>query len=233
MNARTAALLTAAAVLMSTGIVLMHEDVKGELIEVATVLLPGLQEAPSAEVPTGVTLDDLAPCGSLRTGDLVFRRGFGTESRLIIEAQGPNRAPFSHVGMVVSEHPVMIVHATTSDDPAHPNSVISSSLPEFLSMGDMAGVARPAWSDALKAAATGRARGMTGVAFRLVPDDPDALYCTTLIEKSFEPDLKLDLPRDVVKVPVVGGSYLFPAALWEANGMMHVCVIGKQETSKP
>ena len=48
MNARTAALLTAAAVLMSTGIVLMHEDVKGELIEVATVLLPGLQEAPSA-----------------------------------------------------------------------------------------------------------------------------------------------------------------------------------------
>lgn len=233
MNTRTAALLTAAAVLMSTGIVLMHEDVKGELIEVATVLLPGLQKAPSAEVPTGVTLDDFAPCGSLRTGDLVFRRGFGTESRLIIEAQGPNRAPFSHVSMVVSEHPVMIVHATTSDDPAHPNSVISSSLPEFLSMGDMAGVARPAWSDALKAAAAGRARGMTGVAFRLVPDDPDALYCTTLIEKSFEPDLKLDLPRDVVKVPVVGGSYLFPAALWEANGMMHVCVIGKQETSKP
>lgn len=83
MNARTAALLTAAAVLMSTGIVLMHEDVKGELIEVATVLLPGLQEAPSAEVPTGVTLDDFAPCGSLRTGDLVFRRGFGTESRLL------------------------------------------------------------------------------------------------------------------------------------------------------
>ena len=34
---------------------------------------------------------------------------------------------------------------------------------------------------------------MTGEAFRLVPDDPDALYCTTLIEKSFEPDLKLDL----------------------------------------
>ena len=149
MNTRTAALLTAAAVLMSTGTVLMHVDVKGELIDGATGLLPGLQEAPSAEVPTGVTLDDLAPCGSLRTGDLVFRRGFGTESRLIIEAQGPNRAPFSHVGMVVSEHPVMIVHATTSDDPAHPNSVFSSSLPEFLSMGDMAGVARPAWSDAL------------------------------------------------------------------------------------
>lgn len=81
MNTRTAALLTAAAVLMSTGIVLMHEDVKGELIEVATVLLPGLQEAPSAEVPTGVTLDDLAPCGSLRTGDLVFRRGGGGSER--------------------------------------------------------------------------------------------------------------------------------------------------------
>lgn len=190
MNARTAALLTAAAVLISAGIVLTNEGVKGALIEAATKLLPGLQES-AAEVPSGVTPDDFAPCGSLRTGDLVFRRGFGTESRLIIEAQGPNRAPFSHVGMVVSEHPVMIVHATTSDDPAHPNSVISSSLPEFLSMGDMAGVARPAWSDALKAAAAGRARGMTGVAFRLVPDDPDALYCTTLIEKSFEPDLKL------------------------------------------
>ena len=43
MNARTAALLTAAAVLISAGIVLTNEDVKGELIEVATVLLPGLQ----------------------------------------------------------------------------------------------------------------------------------------------------------------------------------------------
>lgn len=232
MNTRTAALLTAAAVLISAGIVLTNEGVKGALIEAATKLLPGLQES-AADVPSGVTLDDFAPCGSLRTGDLVFRRGFGTESRLIIEAQGPDRVPFSHVGMVVSEHPVMIVHATTSDDPAHPNSVISSSLPEFLSMGDMAGVARPAWSDALKAAAAGRARGMTGEAFRLVPDDPDALYCTTLIEKSFEPDLKLDLPRDVVKVPVVGGSYLFPAALWEADGMTHFCMIGKQKTSKP
>ena len=232
MNTRTAALLTAAAVLISAGIVLTNEGVKGALIEAATKLLPGLQES-AAEVPSGVTPDDFAPCGSLRTDDLVFRRGFGIESRLIIEAQGPDRVPFSHVGMVVSEDPVIIVHATTSDDPAHPNSVISSTLPEFLSMGDRAGVARPAWSEALKRAAAGRARGMTGEAFRLVPDDPDALCCTTLIEKVLEPDLKLDLPRDVVKVPVVGGSYLFPAALWEADGMTHVCMIGKQETSKP
>ncbi|MFR6358871.1 MAG: hypothetical protein ACLUNV_04185 [Sutterella wadsworthensis] len=43
----------------------------------------------------------------------------------------------------------------------------------------------------------------------------------------------MTIPRDVVKVPVVGGSYLFPAALWEADGMTHVCVIGKQKTSKP
>lgn len=232
MNTRTAALLTAAAVLISAGIVLTHEGVKSALIEAATRLLPGLQEA-SAEVPTGVALGDFAPCGILRMGDLIFRRGFGTESRLIIEAQGPDRAPFSHVGMVVSEHPVMIVHATTSDDPAHPNSVISSTLPEFLSMGDRAGVARPAWSEDLKAAAAGRARAMTGEAFRLVPDDPDALYCTTLIEKSLEPDLKLHLPRDLVKVPVIGGAYLFPAALWEADGMAHVCMIGKQEVSRP
>lgn len=232
MNTRTAALLTAAAVLISAGIVLTHEGVKGAIIEAATRLLPGLLEA-SAEVPRGVTLDDFAPCGILRTGDLIFRRGFGTESRLIIEAQGPDRAPFSHVGMVVSEDPVMIVHATTSDDPAHPNSVISSTLPQFLSMGDRAGVARPVWSEDLKRTAAGRARAMTGEAFRLVPDDPDALYCTTLIEKSLEPDLKLDLPRDVVKVPVIGGSYLFPAALWEADGMTHVCMIGEQEVSRP
>ena len=94
MNTRTAALLTAAAVLMSTGIVLMHEDVKGELIEVATVLLPGLQEAPCAEVPTGVTLDDFAPCGSLRTGDLSFagasERRAASSSRLRVPTGRPS-----------------------------------------------------------------------------------------------------------------------------------------------
>jgi hypothetical protein len=84
MNVRTAALLTAAAVLMSTGIVLMHEDVKGELIEVATVLLPGLQEAPSAEVPTGVTLDDLAPCS--------VRQHHRQKSQIIVQDHPPHQA---------------------------------------------------------------------------------------------------------------------------------------------
>lgn len=92
MNTRMAALLTAAAVLMSTGTVLMHEDVKGELIEVATVLLPGLQEAPCAEVPTGVTLDDFAPCGSLRTGDLAgaSERRAASSSRLRVPTGRPS-----------------------------------------------------------------------------------------------------------------------------------------------
>ncbi len=231
---RRAALPAAAfisAVLISAGFILSTNGAQGALIDLATRILPGLEGTPSADTSehaaTGLTVRDFAPCGPLQTGDLVFRRGFGTESRLILEAQGKGRVPYSHVGIVAATNPVSIVHATTSDDPKHPNSVVASTLAGFLALGDGAGVVRPSWDDDLRSRAARRALDMKGKAFRLVPDDPDALYCTTLIEKALSPDLKPDFPRTTVKVPVLGGDYLFPAALWEAEGMTPVCRIEK------
>lgn len=231
---RRAALPAAAflsAVLIAAGFILSTNGAQGALIDLATRILPGLEGSPSAETSehaaAGLTVRDFAACGPLQTGDLVFRRGFGTESRLILEAQGKSRVPYTHVGIVAAANPVTIVHAATSDDPKHPNSVVASSLSDFLALGDGAGVVRPAWNDDLKRRAARRALGMKGEAFRLVPDDPDALYCTTLIEKALSPDLKPDFPRTTVKVPVLGGNYLFPAALWEAEGMTPVCRVEK------
>ena len=166
-----------------------------------------------------LTLADVADMPPLKVGDLVFRWGFGTESSLIVRAQSEARAPYSHVGMVTKINPVVITHATTTDDPQHRDQVIQSSLEAFLQHGHRFGVKRPHWSDDIKAQSALRAEKRLGTPFQLSPDNPDALYCTTLVTQSLLPDLVLDVPRDLVDVPVIGGHYLMPAALWEHPGM--------------
>lgn len=57
-----------------------------------------------------------------------------------------------------------------------------------------------------------------GRPFRLSPDDPSSLYCTMLVTHANEPDVTLNVPPEPIDVPVIGGRYLLPAALWEADG---------------
>lgn len=166
-----------------------------------------------------LTLADLTDMPPLKVGDLVFRWGFGTESNLIVRAQSERRAPYSHVGLVTRINPVVITHATTNDDPKHPDQVIQSTLESFLMHGHRFGVKRPNWSEAIKARTAQRAEGFIGTPFKLSPDNPTAIYCTTLITEALSPDMTLDAKRDLVDVPVIGGHYLLPAALWEHPSM--------------
>ena len=49
---------------------------------------------------------------NLRTGDLVFRLGDVTDSRIIATATD---FKYSHVGMIVRERPLLVVHAVTGE----------------------------------------------------------------------------------------------------------------------
>ena len=65
----------------------------------------------------------------LAVGDWIFRAGTGRESALIRHLDD---GEYSHIGIVIAVSPeIRIAHATTDDDPAHPNQVINSSLAEF------------------------------------------------------------------------------------------------------
>lgn len=178
--------------------------------------VPDTRTSESARPLTPADMPDLPP---LAVGDLVFRRGFGTESSLIVRAQGETRSPFSHVGLVTAVKPVEITHATTSDDPARRDQVIVSTLSDFLAQGSRFGVRRPDWSDDVKRRTADRAQALVGRPFRLSPDDPSALYCTTLVTRAAAPDVTLRVTPEPIDVPVIGGRYLMPAALWEADGM--------------
>ena len=65
----------------------------------------------------------------IQLGDWVLREGTGYESQLIKQLSGSH---YSHIGVVSQVKPtIQIIHATTDDDPEHPNQVIVSSLAEF------------------------------------------------------------------------------------------------------
>ncbi|MFC2418053.1 MAG: hypothetical protein ACFNQI_08945, partial [Eikenella corrodens] len=85
--------------------------------------------SPTANTPLPARTAILPPNGLLQEGDWVFRHGTATDSRLIREL---SRSRFSHIGIVVQTQPeVWIAHATTDDDPAHPNQVLLTPLAEF------------------------------------------------------------------------------------------------------
>ena len=81
----------------------------------------------------------------LAVGDWVFRAGIGQESALI---RYLDDGAYSHIGIVVAVTPeIRIVHATTDDDPAHPNQVIASSFAAFTDprLAGSIAAARPAF----------------------------------------------------------------------------------------
>ncbi len=65
----------------------------------------------------------------LEIGDIIFREGRGIESVVI---QALSNHHYTHIGLIVSTHPIIILHTTPDDNPTKTNQVILSSLDEFL-----------------------------------------------------------------------------------------------------
>ena len=90
---------------------------------------PAFSGSLTADAPLPARTAVLPSNGLLQEGDWVFRHGTATDSRLIREL---SRSRFSHIGIVVQTQPeVWIAHATTDDDPVHPNQVLLTPLAEF------------------------------------------------------------------------------------------------------
>ena len=158
---------------------------------------------------------------NLAVGDWVFRAGTGRESALLRHLDD---GEYSHIGIVIAVSPeIRIAHATTDDDPAHPNQVINSSLAEFAAprLAGKIAAARPAFLNederAQLAAAVAR---HIGEPFHLTAREQSPRYCTTIIYDALtalRPSVHARWRH--IDLPLLAGDYLFPQALAELPGL--------------
>ena len=179
---------------------------------------------------------------NLAVGDWVFRAGTGQESALIrylddgeyshigiVVAvsrliQRLSGGAYSHIGIVVAVTPeIRIVHATTDDDPAHPNQVIASSFAAFTDprLAGSIAAARPLFLDeAERAQLAAVVAAQIGQPFHLRARDQSPRYCTTIIYDALtalRPAIHARWRH--IDLPLLQGDYLFPRALAELPGL--------------
>ena len=155
----------------------------------------------------------------LQRGDWILRGGTGADSALIRRL---SRSRYSHIGMVVQTAPqVIIAHATTDDDPAHPNQVLLTPLAEFAAprLSRQTAYARPRFlSPEQRRASARHAAAQAGRPFRLTARTEQPYYCTILLldavrtqEPAFNP------PWQNIDLAVFRGEYLFPEAFVQSD----------------
>ncbi len=158
---------------------------------------------------------------NLAVGDWIFRAGTGRESALIRHLDD---GEYSHIGIVVAVAPeIRIIHATTDDDPTHPNQVINSSFAEF-SAPPLAGkiaAARPAFlNESERAQLAAAVARHLGEPFHLTARDQSPRYCTTIIYDALITLRPATAARwRHLDLPLLAGDYLFPQALAELPGL--------------
>ncbi|MEL6615375.1 MAG: YiiX/YebB-like N1pC/P60 family cysteine hydrolase [Bacteroidota bacterium] len=152
---------------------------------------PALSGSPLAPPQT---VDAAAVEAVAQPGDVVFRRGQGLVSRVVLS--GDRDPEFSHVGIVAErDGALVVVHATPSDNGA-PEPIRTEPLADFYApeSADLGAVRRPLDPTAGRIAATAAQRLARGRAFDpdLDLDTDDRLYCTELVWKAYR-DAGIDL----------------------------------------
>lgn len=159
-----------------------------------------------------------APAG-LQVGDWVFRSGTAGDSHWI---QRLSHSAYSHMAVVAQTSPrVLLVHATTDDDPTRRDQVILSDWDSFASadLSAALAVARPRFLSAAQRAASARhAAARVGQPFALRARGDTPLYCTTLVLDAVRSQAPHFNPAwQTLDVPTLRGQYLFPRALAQAD----------------
>lgn len=157
----------------------------------------------------------------LAVGDWIFRAGTGRESALIRHLDD---GEYSHIGIVIAVSPeIRIAHATTDDDPAHPNQVINSSLAEFAAprLAGKIAAARPVFlNESERAQLAAAVARHLGEPFHLTARDQSPRYCTTIIYDALIALRPATAARwHHLDLPLLEGDYLFPQALAELPGL--------------
>ena len=171
-----------------------------------------LTRAPAAKEPLRVPDEILS---NLRTGDLVFRLGDVTDSRIIATATD---FKYSHVGMIVRERPLLVVHAVTGEGGL--DGVAAVSMREFLAHAGDFGAARMKFlSEEQKARLAASLLRRVGESFTLRPRGEANLYCTTLLEQEISKITEFSPQYFELNLAVLGGEYLAPKAFWHYGGV--------------
>ena len=120
-------------------------------------------------------------------GDWVFRSETSAESQLI---QNLSHSEFSHIGMVASLQPeLLIVHATTDDDPQRSDQVLASTLSEFIApqFAHSFAIARPRFvTEQENQRAAQRVLQQLQQPFVLAERSSEHLYCTTILADTLQ-----------------------------------------------
>lgn len=159
------------------------------------------------------------PTEKFRNGDLVFRRGTGITSRVVLAANG--RGSYSHAGVLKKEGEKWHVIHAVPDEPDFPGDVDrvkKEPVEAFFTHGRAArgAVMRVSGDTAVAQRAAGHADALyqAGILFDHAYDltDTTALYCTELIDLIYRSE-GIDLPEGrstPVHLPGMNGTYLLP-----------------------
>ncbi|WP_236101002.1 YiiX/YebB-like N1pC/P60 family cysteine hydrolase [Pseudomonas argentinensis] len=199
-----------------------HLRRRSRVLLALTSLLAGLVLFCWLSLPEPViTGPDLSRLPALQTGDWLFRLGHSADSRLVQQMGGGD---YSHIGMVVATEPrVLVVHATTDDDPQRLNQVLVSTLEDFLQpvLARHFAVARPGFLNARqKQAAAQMLVEAIGAPFVLEVRSEPHRYCTTLLAdaiKAQDPGFEPAWTR--LDNPLYRGDVLFPSAFADYPGV--------------
>ena len=171
-----------------------------------------LTRAPTAKEPLRVPDEILS---NLRTGDLVFRLGDVTDSRIIATATD---FKYSHVGMIVRERPLLVVHAVTGEGGL--DGVAAVSMREFLAHArDFGAVRMKFLSEEQKARLAASLLRRVGGSFTLRPRGEANLHCTMLLEQEISKITEFSPQYFELNLAVLGGEYLAPKAFWYYGGI--------------
>ena len=176
----------------------------GLILMISSLIFPATQRLPT----NNLNLSQLNDFPQLEIGDVILRQGLGVDSALISKV---SHSQFSHIGMVAAVSPsIVVIHATTDDDPKHLNQVIVSSLFDFVSKSKRIAVKRYFLTEKQKREISLFLKSMLGKPF-VINGEKDSLYCSTLISKALSPYIDTKkLEYSYLDLPVISGWYLFP-----------------------
>jgi hypothetical protein len=163
----------------------------------------------------------------LQAGDLIFRIGSGWQSDVVRgmarDRQAQRGDPYSHVGMLIgSPAHWQVLHAVPAEMPGRPDAVVRDELDFFLGAERAHGVAiyRVAADVAARNAAISHALERLGTPFRIVEDDREGQYCTTLVWRAWQrAGVDLGARFEHLDIPLAAGDYLLPHSLRAAQGL--------------
>ena len=192
------------------------------IVAASTFAMRGTGEsAPTIVLPAEIS-------SRLQAGDLIFRIGDGWQSEVVRGMAGRQRQgdPYSHVGMLVgSPGHWQVVHAVPAERPNRADAVVRDDLGFFLSPERARGVAiyRIAATAAPRATAVEYALQRLGTPFRVVENDREGQYCTTLVWAAWQrAGVDLGARFEHLEVPFSAGDYLLPHSLRTAPGLQLV-----------